>query len=162
KWAKRRPAVALSLIFVFLSMSVTLAFAYRGYLSEQKRLSEQEYARLQLLDEKISNAYQIASSGDLLRTDKAIKEVEELGGSTGQVRLLRGIVAYFRSDTGTAISELEQAVKLLPTSVAARALLAMSYNDDGQFTPCNEMLEEMHNLTASSAEDYLFKGYARE
>src|SRR5262249_5664623 len=124
KWARRHPAVAASLGCLLVAVCVAFAFAYQAHRSEQQRLEEQKQARLELLDEKIRNAYLVATSGDLKRTDEAIKEIETLGASTGQVRLLRGIVAYFRGDAEAAIKELEQAIKLLPESVAARALLA--------------------------------------
>jgi serine/threonine protein kinase len=172
KWVKRRPAVAASLGSLLLMIGVALAFAYRAHHLEQQRrndqeeaearlLDQQERARLQLLDEKISKAYMVAAGGDLKRTDEAIKEIEALGASTGQVRLLRGVVAYFRQDIASAMSELEQAVKLLPESVAARALLAMSYADAG-VEKSEQFILEMAQLSPSSPEDYLFKGYARE
>jgi tetratricopeptide (TPR) repeat protein len=78
------------------------------------------------------------------------------------VRLLRGMVCYFRGDAVRAISELEQAVKLLPKSVAARALLAVSYHANGEYLRGSQLLHELERLSASSAEDYLFKGLARE
>jgi tetratricopeptide (TPR) repeat protein len=97
-----------------------------------------------------------------MKTEEAIKEIETLGGSTGQVRLLRGVVAYFRQDSERAISELEQAVKLLPQSVTARALLAMCYADYGQPDRQGLLLREMRGLSPATPEDHLFKGYARE
>jgi serine/threonine protein kinase len=151
KWVQRRPTVAASLACLLLVVGLALAFAFRAH---------QE--RVQLLNEKISNAYFTATSGDLRRTDEAIKQIEALGASTGQVRLLRGVVAYFRQDAERAISELDQAVKLLPDSVAARALLAMSYADYGQNERSENLLLEMQRLSPSTPEDYLFRGYARE
>jgi serine/threonine protein kinase len=162
KWLRRRPAVAASLGCLLIAVAVALAFAYRAHRAEQERLIEQERARLKLLDEKVRTAYLIATSGDLQKTDDAIKEVEELGGSTGQVRLLRGVVAYFRQDIAGAIRELNRAVKLLPDNVAARALLAMSYSDYGQQEKYDWVILEMAQLAPSSPEDFLFKGYARE
>jgi tetratricopeptide (TPR) repeat protein len=117
---------------------------------------------LQLLDEKIRNAYLVATSGDLNATDTAIMEIEKLGASPGQARLLRGVVAYFRQDPAGAIRELEQAVELLPDSVAARALLAMSYTDNVQWERYEQVMLELRRLPPSSPEDYLFKGYALE
>jgi hypothetical protein len=145
-----------------LAVGIALASAYQAYRADELRRTEQEQARLQLLDEKIRNAYLVASSGDLKRTDDAIKEIEDLGASTGQVRLLRGVVAYFRQDVEVAINELEQAVKHPPENVAARALLAMSYADAGQDEKYEQLIVEMAQLSPSSPEDYLFKGYARE
>jgi hypothetical protein len=76
--------------------------------------------------------------------------------------LLRGVVAYFRQDVKGAINDLEQAVKLLPDSVAARALLAMAYADESQFEKYEQTIVAMAALSPSSPEDYLFKGYASE
>jgi predicted Zn-dependent protease len=162
KWARRRPAVAVSLGCLLIAVGVALSLAYWAFHEKQQRLLEQEHARLELLEEKLRNAYQVASSGDLKRTDEAIKEIEALGASTGQVRLFRGVVAYFRQDLESAISELEQAVQLLPESVAARALLAMSYADSGQPEKSQQFIHQMEALSPSSPEDYLFRGCARD
>jgi hypothetical protein len=172
-WVRRRPAVAGSLGSLLVALCITLALACHAYRAEQQRLiekdladarlrDEQERARLQLLDEKIRNAYLVAASGDSMRTDEAIKEIEAWGALTGQVHLLRGVVAYFRQDIGHAINELEQAVKLLPQSIAARALLAVSCADFGHEDRYEQLILEMEHLSPSSPEDYLFKGYARE
>jgi serine/threonine protein kinase len=162
KWIRRHPAVAVSLAIFVIAVLAVSGFAYRAYQSEQQRLSEREQARKQLLDEKIRNAYLVATSGDLKKTEEAIREIEKLGASPGQVRLLRGMVAYFRSDAKEAISELEQAVALLPDSVMARALLAVSYLDYNQTEKGEQTMHEMERLAPSSAEDYLFRGNAYE
>ncbi|HMF15486.1 MAG TPA: protein kinase [Gemmataceae bacterium] len=149
KWVKRRPAVAASLGCVLIAICLMFAFAYQAHR-----------ARLQLLDEKISKAYMVAAGGDLNGTEEAIKEIERLGASTGQVRLLHGMVYYFRGDTAKALGELEQAVQLLPESIPARSLLAHSYYDNGQYERGIRVESEIDNLSPSSPEDYLFKGYA--
>jgi serine/threonine protein kinase len=150
KWVKRQPAVAASLGCVLIAFCIMLGFAYQAHR-----------ARLRLLDEKISKAYMVAAGGDLRSTEEAIKEIEDLGASTGHVRLLRGMVSHFRGDTASAISELEQAVKLLPESVSARALLAASYGNNGQFGLQGQVLKELEKLTPTTPEDYLFMGYAQ-
>jgi tetratricopeptide (TPR) repeat protein len=173
QWARRRPGVAASLGGLVLAVGVAIVLGYAAYRADQDRQSEreqaearlhqeQEHARLQLLNEKVRSAYLVASSGNLKKTEEAIKEIESLGGSTGEVRLLRGVVAYFRQDAEAAINQLQQAVKLLPQSVAARALLALSYGDFGQPEKYEQVCLEMQQLTPVSPEDYLFKGYARE
>jgi serine/threonine protein kinase len=161
KWVRRRPAVAASLGCVLIAaVCVALGFAYQAHRAEKQRAEEEERHRLQLLDEKMRNAYMVATSGDLNGTKEAIKGIERLGASTGQVRLLQGMVYYFRGDTAKAIDELEQAVQLLPESIPARALLAHSYADNGQYARGNLVVSEIDNLSPSSPEDYLFKGFA--
>jgi tetratricopeptide (TPR) repeat protein len=162
KWVRRRPALAASLSCVLVAVLVAFVFAYQAQRADARRRIEHEKDRLQLLDVKLRNAYLVASSGDLKGTDDAIKEIEDSGASTGQVRLLRGVVNYFRQDIKGAISELEQAVKLSPQSVAARALLAMSYADDAQLERYQQVIEEIEQLSPVTPEDYLFKGYVRE
>jgi serine/threonine protein kinase len=160
KWVRRRPAVAASLGCVLMAVCVALGFAYQAHRAEKQRAEEEERHRLQLLDEKLRNAYLLATSGDLNGTEEAIKEIERLGASTGQVRLLHGMVYYFRGDTAKAIDELDQAVQLLPESIPARSLLAHSYCDNGQYERGNQVESEIDNLSPSSPEDYLFKGFA--
>jgi tetratricopeptide (TPR) repeat protein len=162
KWVKRRPAVAASLGCVLIAVFVALAFAYQAHRAEQERTEEKERHRLQLLDEKISKAFMVAASGDLKQTEEAIKEIEDLGGSPGQVRLLRGMVAGIRGDDQTAVSDLEQAVKLLPESVAAHALLSAAYGGTGQFERSSQLYNEMKKLSPASPEDYFFKGQSQE
>jgi tetratricopeptide (TPR) repeat protein len=173
KWVKRRPTVAASLACLLIAVCAALALGYWAYRSEQQRRIEQEqaerrlrdeqsHARSQLLEEKVRNAYLIAGSGDLKKVEETIKEIETLDASTGQVRLLRGMVAYFSSDLERAISELEQAVKLMPESIVARALLVASFLDFGHYERAGELIHELKKLTPASPEDYLFKGFARE
>jgi serine/threonine protein kinase len=161
KWVRRRPAVAASFGFVVIAVIAVLGFAYQAHRSEQQRLAEREQARKELLNEKTRNAYQIASSGDLKRTEEAIKEIETLGASLGQVRLLRGMVNYFRGDAAACIGDLEQAVKLWPESVTARALLLVAYTDFGQ-NERSMQLPPLDQYPPMSPEDYVFRGYARE
>jgi serine/threonine protein kinase len=162
KWVRRRPALAASLGCALAAVTAAGAFAYHAHRAEELRRVEHENARLQLLDEKIRNAYLVGSSGDLAKMDGAITEIEGLGGSAGQVHLLRGVFAYFRQDEAGAIGALERAVQLLPDSVAARALLAMAYEDDGQVEKYEHLIRETARLSPSSPEDCLFQGYARE
>ena len=79
----------------------------------------------------------------------------------GSVRMIRGQLALHRGDTRKAIEHLEQAVKLLPRSVAAHSLLAGAY--DGR-RPVGSLrsiiMDSIEKLTAVTPEDYLFKGYA--
>jgi pentatricopeptide repeat protein len=162
KWVRRRPAVAASLGCFLVAVGAAFVFAYQAHRVEQQRVEERERGRLQLLDEKISKAFVAATSGDLQRTDKAIKEIEDLGASTGQVRLVQGAAYYFGGDSGRAISELEQAAKLLPDSVAAVALLSASYSRSGQWERADQLFDQMIRLSPSCPEDYLFKGLAQE
>jgi tetratricopeptide (TPR) repeat protein len=172
KWVRRRPTVAGALLLVLVFTGIAGFALYRAHVAEQERRLEREVAaerlrdeeqrgRQLLLEEKIRSAYLIAAGGNLQKTDEAIKELESLGASTGQVRLLRGVAAYFGQDTEKAISELEQAVKLLPENVAARALLVISYADYGQADRIEPVYLELKKLTPVSDEDFLFKGYCR-
>jgi hypothetical protein len=170
KWVRRRPALAGAMLLAVIFTGIAGFALYRADVAEWERRLEREAAALRLrdeeqrgrqllLEEKIRSAYLTAAGGDLHKTDGAIKEIESLGASTGQVRLLRGVAAYFRQETETAVSELEQAVKLLPESAAARALLIASYIDYGQGEHSGPLYPGLKNLAPVTDEDFLFKGY---
>src|SRR5262249_28882589 len=146
KWVRRRPALAASSGCVLLAIGVSLLFAYIAHR-----------AKLKLLDEKISKAYLVAFSGDLDQTDEAIKEIEELGGSTGQVYLLKGMVYHFRGEVERSLDHLERAVEMDPDSVAAKGMLAMACLSVGDHARYDRMTTELEAIAPHTAEDYLFK-----
>ena len=75
--------------------------------------------------------------------------------------MLRGQVALHQGQSGVAVEHLEQAVRLLPESVAARAMLCLAVSYDGRWDQSILMLEAVDTLTPRTAEDYLFLGWAR-
>jgi hypothetical protein len=74
--------------------------------------------------------------------------------------MLRGQIALHRGQGQKARQHLEEAVRLLPDSVSARGMLAAAYADDGHWERYDRMIREMEQLTPSTPEDFLFKGYA--
>jgi tetratricopeptide (TPR) repeat protein len=108
----------------------------------------------------IDRALTAAMGGDLETAEQAISEAEHAGASTGQVRMLRGQVDLHRGQRGQARRHLEEAIRLLPKSVAARAMLAAAYASHGQWEWYDKAVREMEELTPSTPEDFLFKGYA--
>jgi serine/threonine protein kinase len=164
KWVKRRPALAAALAGVVLLAAVAGAFAYRAHLAERQRQEDQELAREELLAERrqhaLDQALAAAMGGDLDQAEKAIAEAERVGASPGQVRMLRGQVAFHRGDVDEAIRHLEQAVVLLPGSVAARGMLVYLYDTIGSEEQFDQLFRELDALTPVTPEDYLFKGYA--
>jgi tetratricopeptide (TPR) repeat protein len=150
RWTKRnRGIAAASLCFVVLLGLLAGVFTYREHV-----------ARHQLLEEKIERAMLIAMTGDLDGAEKAIGEAEVLGTSPGSVRMIRGLLALHWGDAPKAIEHLEQAVKLLPRSVAAHSLLAAAYIGAYQLDRYEIIMDSIEKLTAVTPEDYLFKGYA--
>jgi serine/threonine protein kinase/tetratricopeptide (TPR) repeat protein len=150
RWAKRNRATAAALCFVVLLGLVAGVFAYR-----------ERIARQQVLAEKIERAMLIAMGGDLDGAEKAIAEAEVLGASHGSIRMIRGLLALYRGDARKAIEHLEQAVKLLPRSVAAYSLLAEAYLADLQADRYERVfIDSIEKLPAVTPEDFLFKGHA--
>jgi tetratricopeptide (TPR) repeat protein len=140
-------------------------FAYRSHRLQGERLAEQQRHAEQLVGEKRRNALEkatlVAMSGDLVAAEKAIAEAELVGASAGQVRMLRGQVAYYRHEHRESIGHLEQAVRLLPDSVSARSLLASAYVMSMYRLKSVQVLREIEQLTAVTPEDFLFKGLAQ-
>jgi serine/threonine protein kinase len=150
RWAKRNRAIAAALCGLLLLGLVAGVFAYREHRAQQL-----------VLEGKIERAMLIAMSGDLDGAEKAIGEAEIQGASHGSVRMIRGQLALYRDDARKAIEHLEQAVKLLPRSVAAHSLLAEAYAADGQWDRYEIIfMDSIEKLPAVTPEDYLFKGHA--
>jgi serine/threonine protein kinase len=158
---RRRVAVAVAIAALLLMAGL---FAFRAHHLERHRLAERQRHDEAILVEKRQNALDkamlVAMSGDLEAADNAIGEAELLGASAGQVRMLRGQVAYYRHEQTEAIGHLEQAVRLLPESMAARGLLACAYVRNMQRQKSAQTLQDMDRLSAVTSEDYLFKGLA--
>jgi tetratricopeptide (TPR) repeat protein len=74
--------------------------------------------------------------------------------------MLRGQIALHRGQSQEAVRHLEQAVRLLPKSVAAWSMLAAAYASVGQWEWYDTAAREMAKLTPSTSQDFLFKGYA--
>jgi tetratricopeptide (TPR) repeat protein len=164
KWVRRRPALAATCAFALILAVAAAFFAYEANVTEQRRMAEQVQHEQQLLAEKQQNVLEkallAAMTGDFDSADKEIDEAELLGASPGQVQMMRGQIAFDRGDSKEAIQHLEMAVKLLPDSVAARALLVRAYRDGGQMDRYIGSMQELERLSPVTPEDFLFKGRA--
>jgi lipopolysaccharide biosynthesis regulator YciM len=150
KEARRRMLWVVASAGLFLLLLLVAAFfAWRDSEARQK-----------ILADTLDRAWTAAMSGDLKAAEQAIAEAESAGASTGQVLMLLGQVALHRGKSQEAMLHLEQAVRLLPGSVAARGMLAAAYASDGAWDRYERTIREMQNLCPSTAEDFLFKGYA--
>jgi hypothetical protein len=148
--ARRRTRwLAASAGLCLVVLSVAGFFAWRDQEARQKSLAD-----------TLDRAFTAALSGDLDAAKQATEQAEQAGASPGQVRMLRGQIALHRGQSRDAIRHLKEAVRLLPQSVAARGMLAAAYADDGHWERYDQMLQEMEQLTPSTPEDFLFKGYA--
>jgi serine/threonine protein kinase/tetratricopeptide (TPR) repeat protein len=166
KFSRRnKVTIALSAVVIVALIAVTVAWTI-AYRNEQRRLAEKSTHEEQLQAEKRENALEkaltAAMSGDFSGAEKAIDKAELLGASAGQIRILRGQIAFHRGDLEGAIQHLEQAAKLLavgqPGAVAARALLALAYANAHKGAEFDAVYQELEKLVPISPEDFLFKG----
>jgi tRNA A-37 threonylcarbamoyl transferase component Bud32 len=124
-----------------------------------RHLAEQAYEaekRQNALDRALTGAME----GNLEAAEQAIAEAERAGSSTGHVRMVRGQIALHRGQSREAMGHLEQAVRLLPESVAASGMLAAAYASDGHWEWYDKTIRDMKKLTPSTPEDFLFMGCA--
>jgi tetratricopeptide (TPR) repeat protein len=139
-------------------------YAYRAEIADRQRCADQERHEEELQTEKRQAAIekaQLAAIGcQFDEAEQALRDAERLGASAGQVRMLRGWIDCFSDRTTEAVGDLEQAVNLLPQSVAARAMLSFAYGRIGEWEKANQALREMEELSPQSPEDFLFEGNA--
>jgi tetratricopeptide (TPR) repeat protein len=164
KWVRRHPAVSAALAVAALALAVAGFVAYRAHQSERRHQDELRRAEEVRLAERrqsaIDKAYVAAMGGNFEVADEAIADAERLGATTGEVRLLRGLIAYYGGKSQDALEQFEQAVRLMPESVAAHALLAAAYSDVSRWSDYFRTLEKAEQLPAVTRDDYLFKGVA--
>jgi serine/threonine protein kinase len=128
--------------------------------AERDRLAAEEARQAERCQNAIDKALTAAMGGDLGVAEQATVEAERAGASTGQVQLLRGQIALHRGQSLDARRQLEEAVRLLPGSVAARGMLASAYASDGRWDWYAKTIRDMKELTPSTPEDFLFMGSA--
>jgi hypothetical protein len=136
-----------------------VAKAVAAYQADVAERAQKARVTQAVAEEKIARALTAAIGGDLEAAEEAIAEAELAGASTGQVRMLRGQIALLRGQSWEAMRHLEQAVQLLPKSVAAQGMLAAAYAYDGQWEQYDKTIQQMNN-PPSTPQDFLFKGYA--
>jgi serine/threonine protein kinase len=152
KWIRRRPAVAAALGGCLLLALVALLFAFQARRTALELLAEQ---RQRSLDAALADAM----SGDAKLAGASIRKAELMKVSMSQVHLLQGLVKFQTGDLPAAIDDLEQAVRLMPGSVAAHSLLAAVYNHAGRIADMDTQIGEADRLQTRTPEDLLFKGY---
>jgi hypothetical protein len=141
--------VLASATLFLVALVGTVFFAWRNSEARQK-----------ILADTLDRALTAAMSGNLDAAERATAEAEQAGASPGQVHMLRGQIALHRGQSRAARQHLEEAVRLLPGSVAAWGMLAAAHADDGHWVRYDTAIREMERLTPSTSEDFLFKGYA--
>lgn len=164
KWVRRNPALAAAGVVVLMALGAAGVFAWHAHETEQLRLADkrrqEEELRTGRRDAALEKALLLALGGDLAGAELSIGEAEVLGAQAGDVRLMRGQIAFYRGDFATATEHLEQAVKLLPQRAAPLALLAAACADFGAFERYYELMLSLTNLTPVTYEDHLFTGVA--
>jgi tetratricopeptide (TPR) repeat protein len=152
KWVRRNPTLAAATACALVAVLTAGFFAALAYRQAQAvRALERQRA--------VDDAIAVALGGNLDQSEAAIRAAELRGASTGQVRLLRGLVSFQRSDVKPALDDLEQAARLMPDSAAAHALLAIFYYRAGRWAKHDQQMKELAEKELVAPEDFLFKGY---
>ncbi len=153
RWCGREPIAAGALALATTGILSACLFAFLSRQAEHRRVAEQRQAALEA-------AWLTSWSGDSRAAEESIRRAELARASTSDVRMLRGALACQTGNYEEAIQQLEQAVRLNPQSVSARALLALAYSRTGHFEKTEEALRVCSQLKPETAEDHLFKALA--
>jgi tetratricopeptide (TPR) repeat protein len=154
RWAQRSRAVVVAVLCAAALGLLAALFAWQSHRAHEQLTNAK---RQRAIDDALLAAW----NGDFEQAVALTDEAERLGASPGAVQTLRGQVAFHRHETGDAVRHLTEAVKLLPTSPAARAMLAVAYWQNGKWEECEKTLNDLEGLTPVTPEDHLFQGYAR-
>jgi serine/threonine protein kinase len=153
KWVRRHPGLSAALAVAVFALLAAGFFAYQARDARRRHRAEQ-------CRNAVEKAHLKAMSGDFEGAEEAVHEAERAGVSAGQVRMLRGLLAYYSGKTRESLEHFQQAVELLPDSVAARSMLAVASYVNGRPGDLEKNLAVAEALSPTSPEDYLFRGYA--
>jgi tetratricopeptide (TPR) repeat protein len=153
KWVKRRPGVAALLGVLLLAVIAAGLFALEARRSAALLREHDRQAA-------VDRAMTAALAADLSAATKAVDEAEVLGAPPGEIRLLRGFIAMHNGNPTEAIEHLEQAKRLMPETVAPRALLASALTYIFDWPEAQRALDEATALPPRTPEDKLFLGSA--
>jgi serine/threonine protein kinase len=152
KWAKRRPALAA------LSACLLLSAIGMGLLGWTARDQAQQMTK-ERRQNAVDHAILAVMSGDIEKAETAVVQAELHGAEPGWVRLLEGQMAFSRGDVAQAQRHFEQAIRLMPDSVAAHALLGRMYLYTGAWEDGFALKEKLESLSPRHLEDRLFLAY---
>jgi serine/threonine protein kinase len=154
KWVGRHRAWAAAIAGICALVAVAFFFAYRTHVAES-RWTDAEFGR-------VFEAAQLAGlEGDLDRAVAAIRQAEELGAPPVQLSLLRGQLAIQSGQYQEACDELERAVRDMPDSLAAHALLVNAYGGNEQHEKRVKEASRLLSLKPTTLQDYLLLGEAQ-
>ena len=153
RWCRRKPALAAAMSVAVSAILVSVLLAVQARRVEKARMADRRQSA-------INKALLAASSGDFEATEAALRDAELFGASGGEIRMLRGQLAFHRSEFEQAVQELQQAVRLRPGSVATRAMLVTALNRVGKWHSAEATLHALSDVPPERPEDYLFKGLA--
>ena len=146
--SRNRTAASVAIVFVVLISLGTIAWRNHRELTESRK------------QHAIDDALVAALSADLNAADHEIAVAEQAGVSADWLEMLRGQVAFHRGDYHAAVEHLQAAVTAQPRHVAAQAMLATAHLAAGSWESYESSLATIESLSATTAEDFLFKGQA--
>jgi hypothetical protein len=164
KWVRRNPALAAAGAAVVLAAATTGYFAWQVRANERQRVADERRRDAEQSAERrratVERGMAAALAADLPAAERAVAEAELLGASPGETRFLRGFIAVYAGRSVEALAHLEQAARLMPESVSARALLAYAHAGVSDWTSARRVVAEALTLTPRTPEDKLFLGQA--
>jgi hypothetical protein len=164
KWAARNPALSAAAVLALLALGGAGFFVWRSYEAEQRQLADERKYEEDLATERrraaIERGMTAALAADLPAAAKAADEAELLGAARGEIRLLRGFIAMHTGNPAEAVEHLQQAVRLMPESVSARALSASALGAIYDWPAAHRALDEADALPLRTTLDKLFLGSA--
>ncbi len=154
RWVQRHRTWAAAISTMCLLAIVAMFFAYRTYRSES-RWTDAQYAQL------FETAQLTALEGNIKRAADAIDDAEKLGAPESQLFLLRGQLALQSGEFQEACDSLEAAVREMPDSAAAHALLANAYEFNEEHEKSARVARLLPTLKPVTLQDHLLLGQAQ-
>ena len=161
---RRRTQFVLAAVAVGLLAAVGVFVFELRKQAERQRAEEARHAeevRAERVRAALDRAALEAMSGRFDQAREALADAEQNGASPADIHFLRAVLTFHTDDLLGTVREIERVLVLTPDHVAARALLAAALNAAGDTAGFERELRACLQSTPTTAEDFLFRGYAR-
>lgn len=154
----RRRVTALSVIG--FALLIALAGTMWAVNAERRRHEADEALRQERIRAALEKGVLAVLSADFTIAEDAARQAETAGATSGQIRILRGLVAFCQGKGDVAIQLLESAAADLPSNVTVRGILAYVYGYAGDSAKLDQAIAEMDRADPATLTpvDLLFKG----
>ncbi len=150
KWSRRHRGLSFALATSTVLAAMAIFFAFRAHDSQTRWNATRQ-------EQVFETALLAALEGKQENAKSSLEEAKRLGAPPERLHLLQGQVDLIAVRQLSAHQHFQQATELLPESVAAHSLLALSWMQRHSYSNGEAVFRHVQELTPVTLDDFLQK-----